>query len=227
MTGFDEFYPSEAGYDELRRIFDYLRSVRQIGPKIAGEGDKVAENGDLKDITNGHTNGFTNGSSHTNGVSDAVSITLIDADDLLDNPNGIIEGYCKEVGLDYSDSMLRWDSEEERERAKVQFEKWSGFHEDAIESSSLRPRDPAKVRLPFIYLSVCLIGRTLEMEKLTKLTFKKKRPKSKDVENAEWAEKFGEEAAKVIRQTVDANVADYEYLKQFAMTVPFKEPEKL
>ena len=159
MTGFDEFYPSEVGYDELRRIFDYLRSVGQIGPKIAGEADKVTENGDLKDITNGHNNGFINGSGHTNGVSEQVSITVIDADDLLDNPNGIIEGYCKEVGLEYSDSMLRWDSEEDRERAKVQFEKWSGFHEDAIESSSLRPRDPAKVRLPFYLPSCDFTGR--------------------------------------------------------------------
>lgn len=146
LTGFDEFYPSEAGYDELRRIFDYFRNVGQIGPKIAGKTEGV-ENGDLKDITNGHINGHSNG--HTNGISDHVSITLIDADDLLDNPNGIIEGYCKEVGLEYSDSMLRWDSEEERERAKVQFEKWNGFHEDAIESSSLRPRDPSKVSFLF------------------------------------------------------------------------------
>lgn len=56
---------------------------------------------------------------------------------------------------------------------------------------------------------------------------KKKKSKPKEVENAEWAEKFGEEAAKIIRDTVDANMADYEYLKQFAMKVPFKEPEQL
>ena len=64
-------------------------------------------------------------------------------------------------------------------------------------------------------------------KKLTKLTSKKKKVKSKEAENAEWTEKFGREAAKIIRQTVDANVADYEYLKQFAMKVPFKEPEQL
>lgn len=180
ITGFSEFYPSEAGYSELRRIFDYLRSVGQIGPRIAGEAgvDEAA-----------------NGEGEKEGE---VSITVIDADDLLDNPNGVIEGYCREVGLEYSDSMLRWDGEEEVERAKRQFEKWRGFHEDAIESKSLRPRDPAK-----------------------------KKPKSKEVENQEWAEKFGEEAAKVIRETVDANVKDYEYLKSFAMKVPFKEPEQL
>lgn len=34
-----------------------------------------------------------------------------------------------------------------------------------------------------------------------------------------WRKKFGEEAARVIRSTVDANVGDYEYLKSFALKV--------
>ena len=36
---------------------------------------------------------------------------------------------------------------------------------------------------------------------------------------AEWVEKYGEEGAKVIKQTVDDNVADYEYMKKFAIRV--------
>ncbi len=46
---------------------------------------------------------------------------------------------------------------------------------------------------------------------------KKKQPKSTETEDSEWREKFGDKAAKVIRQTVDANVEAYEYLKQFAL----------
>ncbi len=38
-------------------------------------------------------------------------------------------------------------------------------------------------------------------------------------ENEQWTAKYGPEAAKVIRQTVDANIADYEYLKSFALVV--------
>lgn len=34
---------------------------------------------------------------------------------------------------------------------------------------------------------------------------------------AEWKEKYGEEAAAMIAKTVEDNVADYEYLKQFAI----------
>ena len=41
--------------------------------------------------------------------------------------------------------------------------------------------------------------------------------KSHHDEDAEWLEKYGEDAARIIRQTVDANVQDYEYLKKFAL----------
>lgn len=34
---------------------------------------------------------------------------------------------------------------------------------------------------------------------------------------SEWKEKYGEEGAKVIRDTVAENVETYEYLKQFAI----------
>lgn len=113
--------PSEAGYDELRRVFDFLLSQNQVGP--ARPGQKEA----LKD--------------------GEVSITVIDADDLLDNPAGIIEAYCKEVGIEYTPDMLVWDTEEAHARAKEAFEKWKGFHEDAIDSTSLKPRSAEHVSL--------------------------------------------------------------------------------
>ena len=47
----------------------------------------------------------------------------------------------------------------------------------------------------------------------------KKTPKSDEQLYDEWVEKFGEEAALVIKETVEKNVADYEYLKQFAIKV--------
>lgn len=46
---------------------------------------------------------------------------------------------------------------------------------------------------------------------------KKKKVKSNQDEDAEWTEKFGAKGAKIIRETVDANIQDYEYLKQFAL----------
>ena len=49
--------------------------------------------------------------------------------------------------------------------------------------------------------------------------FKKKEAKSTSDENLEWTKIYGEKGAKVIRETVDANIEDYEYLKQFALKV--------
>jgi hypothetical protein len=172
QTGFANFDPSEAGYAELRALFEFLKAKRQIGPLVASQYE---------------------GNPH---ALDSVPITVVDADDLLDNPNGIIKAFCAEVGLEFDPAMLSWSSPEDKERATKQFEKWRGFHEDAIHSDSLKPRDPAK----------------------------KKKPQSREEEDKEWTEKYGEEGAKVIRETVDANVADYEYLKQYAVKVPFVEP---
>jgi hypothetical protein len=119
VTGFYNFMPSEAGYDELRRVFDFLVKEKQVGPAQAGK---------------------------YSGLNDGeVSITVIDADDLLDNPQGVIEAYCKEVGIEYSPKMLNWDTEEDHQRAKDAFEKWRGFHDDAINSTSLKPRSNAHV----------------------------------------------------------------------------------
>jgi hypothetical protein len=46
---------------------------------------------------------------------------------------------------------------------------------------------------------------------------KKKAAKTEEQWDSEWKEKYGEEAAKVIRQTVDENMDDFLYLKQFAL----------
>ena len=48
---------------------------------------------------------------------------------------------------------------------------------------------------------------------------KKKKIKTVEMENKEWCEKYGEEGAKAIRECVDANIPDYEYLKSFAIKI--------
>jgi hypothetical protein len=46
---------------------------------------------------------------------------------------------------------------------------------------------------------------------------KKKKEKSIEAENEEWRREYGDEGAKIIRDCVDANLKDYEYLKSFAL----------
>ena len=134
VTGFYDFLPSEAGYAELRRFFDYLRNLEIIGPDIAASSPSL--NGTASQDNESHTNG----ADFIQGNKSKVEICLIDADDLLDNPSGIIEAYCKSVGIDYTLEMLKWNTEKDHKDAKQAFEKWTGFHEDAIHSTELKAR---------------------------------------------------------------------------------------
>ncbi|KAI9887511.1 MAG: hypothetical protein M1823_000690 [Watsoniomyces obsoletus] len=209
ITGFDEFMPSEMGYDELRRVFDYLKDEGLIGPNIAR-----LENGtnQHQEMAGNETNGVVSSDHHaTNGVvvengqkngfveekkkeKEKIDICVIDADDLLDNPPVIIEAYCRSVGLPYDKGMLNWSDPEKQEHARATFAKWKGFHEDALDSDGLRGRNEKPAHL-------------------------QKKPKTDTELDAEWRLKFGDEAAKIIRETVDRNVQDYEYLKGFALKI--------
>ncbi|KAF2222627.1 P-loop containing nucleoside triphosphate hydrolase protein [Elsinoe ampelina] len=165
ITGFHNFMPEEAGYDELRRIFDYMKDTGIVGPSITDH------------PTNGH---------QTNGHS-GVPITLVDADDLLNAPDSIMRKFCTAVGIEYSPKMLEWDTEEDHAFAKDKFEKWKGFHEDAINSTGLHAREHGKPET------------------------------TPEQDFEEWEKKYGREAAEVIRDTVERCLPDYEYLKGFAI----------
>ncbi|KAK4556816.1 hypothetical protein LTR86_006387 [Recurvomyces mirabilis] len=170
-TGFNPYMPSEAGYDELRSLFDYCKDTGLVGPKICGQGEDAV---DQKTASN---------------KDSGVQICVIDADDLLDDPEGILRKYCQSIGLDFRPEMLTWDNDADHEFAKQEFEKWNGFHDDAIHSKDLKPR------------------------------VHKHKPKSDEEMYNEWVEKFGQEAADMIQKCVADNVDTYEYLKQYAIKV--------
>ncbi|KAJ5465640.1 hypothetical protein N7530_009427 [Penicillium desertorum] len=169
VTGFHNYDPLEAGYDELRRHFDYLRDSGLVGPRVATRPD-LSSQADAQATT-------------------GIEVCVIDADDMLDEPAKTIEAFCNSVGLPYRPEMLTWDTEEEHAVARNAFEKWRGFHNDAIESSALVQRAHKRV------------------------------VKTEEEFDAEWQKKYGEKRAALIRQTVDANMADYLYLKSFAVKV--------
>ncbi|KAJ5493733.1 hypothetical protein N7463_009820 [Penicillium fimorum] len=169
VTGFHNYDPLEAGYDELRRHFDYLLESGLIGPQVATRADLNAQ--------------------AEPQATTGVEVCVIDADDMLDEPAKTIEAFCNSVGLPYSPEMLTWDTEEDHAVARNAFEKWRGFHNDAIESKALVQRAH------------------------------KRAVKTEEQFDAEWQKKYGEKQAALIRQTVDANMADYLYLKGFAVKV--------
>ena len=123
ITKWLEFSPDDTGYRELRLFFDFLKNIGQIGPKVRG---------DTTDIDKEKTPAEADG---------GVEICLVDADDLLDNPEKVTQLYCASVGLSYDPAMLRWDNSENRHKAAAQFERFPGFHDAAIKSSSLKPRE--------------------------------------------------------------------------------------
>ena len=136
LTGFYNFDPLEAGYDEVRRVFDYLRKAGQVGPRSASD----AEVNGVHVSTHGHDTG--------KAEEEGVEICVVDADDLLDDPEGILQKFCKSMNLKYEPEMLNWDNEEDQTRAKKAFEKWPGFHEDAIDSKDLKARSHVSCRHP-------------------------------------------------------------------------------
>ncbi|KAF3933560.1 hypothetical protein ABW19_dt0203090 [Dactylella cylindrospora] len=131
MTGFKYFMPNEAGYRELRILFDYLLSEGVI--KAPGDSKSNGTNG-----VNGYSNGYSNGVAG----GKAYEVCVVDADDLLDHPKEVVEKFCEMVGLSFDENMLEWGANEGCES----FEKWKGFHEDAIGSAGLKPRLAKKVK---------------------------------------------------------------------------------
>ena len=122
-TGWDHFMASEAGYVELRRLFDYRREQGLIGPSVAGrvKGAKMGEN--------------------------EISITVLDADDLLDKPEEAVRAFCTETGIPFSKDMLKWDDDKTQTYVEEAFAKWNGWHNDAIKSKGLTARTHANVCL--------------------------------------------------------------------------------
>jgi len=66
------------------------------------------------------------------GVVTREGISVLDAGDLLDNPEGAVRRYCERVGLEFRQEMLKW-----KNGGCEEFEKWKGFHEDVIGSVGL------------------------------------------------------------------------------------------
>lgn len=123
-TGWEGFMPCEAGYDELKRLFDYCKDTGLIGPKVCSNPDAP-----------------TSAAESDSGIE----ICVIDADDLLDDPEGILRKYCQSIGVEFTPDMLNWN-EEDQAYAKEEFLKWDGWHDDAIHSTDLKPRQHVSQR---------------------------------------------------------------------------------
>lgn len=142
VTGFYDYDPSEAGYDEVRRTFDFLRNVGLIGPQVATL-DNNNDTGSLSSESDGGLKPVVSGVGE--GHESGAEICVVDADEMMEKPAPTMEAFCRSVGMDYSPAMLHWDTDEDHQFARDAFEKWRGFHNDAIESKGLETKEPVSI----------------------------------------------------------------------------------
>ncbi|GAA5928199.1 uncharacterized protein JCM15063_003817 [Sporobolomyces koalae] len=57
---------------------------------------------------------------------------LIESEELLKNPEQVMNMWCQEVGIEFDKSMLEWDDQK-----REHFDKWPGFHDDAKKSKGV------------------------------------------------------------------------------------------
>jgi hypothetical protein len=130
--------PSEAGYAELRRLFEYLRAEGVIGPRIAAR----SSGGEDQNRENPAT------AAAAAADDDSVEICLIDADTLLSSPPATIQAFCRSTCTPYDPAMLSWASPDSHSVAQRAFAKWRGFHEEAIRSTEFFPPPPPGAEEP-------------------------------------------------------------------------------
>lgn len=49
---------------------------------------------------------------------------IIDASDVLNDGEAVVNAYCENIGVEFKPDMLQWDS-----APQEHFRKWPGFHE--------------------------------------------------------------------------------------------------
>ncbi|XP_023931831.1 branched-chain-amino-acid aminotransferase-like protein 2, partial [Lingula anatina] len=64
---------------------------------------------------------------------------LIDADDLLQNPDAIIRQYCRRTGLTFHKEMLEWDSGAVPD--KTHWHRWPGWYDTLLKSSGFKKQE--------------------------------------------------------------------------------------
>jgi hypothetical protein len=93
-TNFSHYDPEEAGYRELRTLFDRVKD---------------------------------------NGIDGSNALVVIDAETLTSDPQRTLRYVCEEIGVEWDEKMLSWESGTVRE-----FAKWPGFHKEAENSTGFK-----------------------------------------------------------------------------------------
>ena len=77
-------------------------------------------------------------------------IVIVDADDLLENPEFVLRNYCEIAGLTFSDSMLNWEDGD----IPPEWNQWEGWHDDARRASQVCQKEVSEGCSPCMQVSV-------------------------------------------------------------------------
>ena len=110
-AGFSFFDPAEAGYAELKLLYDWIADPTSTF----------------------HTPTDDKRYAAYAVQKQAMPPPLVDASTLLENPGATLEQYCKALGVPFTESMLSWDP-----GAVDIWAKWGSYHAAAEDSSGFR-----------------------------------------------------------------------------------------
>jgi hypothetical protein len=113
-------------------------------------------------------------------------ICVVDAEELMENPDKVMSAYCRKNGIPYHESILHWDKTEDQERAASVIDRWGflvTFHKAVLQSKGLRAK---------------------KSNEYYEQIYQK------------WAQEFGDEGANKIREAANSQMNDYNYLKGFS-----------
>ncbi|KAI3625767.1 hypothetical protein CBS9595_001128 [Malassezia furfur] len=108
-AGFDFFDPAEAGYKELKLLYDWIADPSSTFHQPADADERYAS--------------FP-------VQEQAMPPPLVSASVLLENPGAVLEQYCGALGVPFDESMLSWNP-----GAVDIWAKWGKYHESAEGSS--------------------------------------------------------------------------------------------
>lgn len=153
-TGFDHYRSSEAGYRELRILYDYITELAKTNTSIKRP-------------------------------------IVIDSLDLMANPVPIMARLCDQASIPFTKDMLSWGENPEYE---VQmFEKWKGFHNDALNSTGFQNS---------------AVPSNIQEFKVDYPAWEKK-----------WMERFNDQnIVDDVKKSVEEHLDDYLYLRQFKVS---------
>ncbi|KAK7483071.1 hypothetical protein BaRGS_00025734 [Batillaria attramentaria] len=125
-TGYDLVFLKEMAYQMSGRLTEeWLPSWTYFDPAEAGYQDLAELSRLVKKL--------------------GQKMVVLDADDLLDQPEAMLRAYCRETGLEYRDSMLHWKPMTDTEMKEIyRTDFWGSGWTGGVARSSTITRQPVK-----------------------------------------------------------------------------------